>query len=120
MFQMISGVHTIVYSQDADRLRSFFRDVLEFPSVDAGRGWLIFALPPGELAVHPTEGEGRHELYLMCDDIQATVAKLKGKGIELAMPVADRGWGSGHAAQTAGRRRDRPLPTQAPDRAWPG
>src|SRR5580700_5695899 len=90
---MINGLHAIMFSPDADKVRAFFRDALDLPSVDAGGGWLIFALPPAELAVHPTEGEGRHELYLMCDDIQATVAKLEGKGIELALPVADRGWG---------------------------
>ena len=76
---MINGMHAIVYSRDAERARGFFRDVLGFPSVDAGHGWLIFALPPSELAAHPDEGEGRHELYLMCDDIHATVAELKSK-----------------------------------------
>ena len=68
---MISGVHAIIYSKDAERVRAFFRDVLEFRSVDAGHGWLIFALPPAELGIHPTEGDGHHELYLMCDDVHA-------------------------------------------------
>src|SRR5437762_4877060 len=89
---MISGVHAIIYSKEAERLREFFRDVLEWPSVDAGRGWLIYAMPPAELAVHPDE-KSSHELFLMCDDVHATVEKLKSKGVAIAMPVADRGWG---------------------------
>jgi predicted enzyme related to lactoylglutathione lyase len=67
--------------------------VLGFQSVDAGGGWLIFALPPAELAAHPSDDGGRHELYLMCDDIDATVAELEGKGVELARPVSDEGFG---------------------------
>jgi predicted enzyme related to lactoylglutathione lyase len=89
---MITGVHAIVYSREADSIRSFFKDVLEWPSVDAGRGWLIFALPPAELGVHPAENNS-HELYLMCDDVHATVEKLKAKGVGIAAPVADLGWG---------------------------
>jgi len=89
---MISGVHAIVYSKEAEKLRAFFRDVLEWPSVDAGRGWLIFAMPPAELAVHPAE-QSSHELYLICDDVEATVGVLRAKGVEITMPVADRGWG---------------------------
>jgi catechol 2,3-dioxygenase-like lactoylglutathione lyase family enzyme len=90
---MITGVHAIVFSPEADKVRAFFRDVLGLPSVDEGRGWLIFALPPAELAVHPAEGNGRQELYLMCDDIHATLAELRGKGIEVARDVANQGWG---------------------------
>ncbi|GAA5113137.1 VOC family protein [Pseudonocardia adelaidensis] len=90
---MISGVHAIIYTGGADALRAFFRDVLEFDSVDAGGGWPIFALPPAELAVHPTEGAGAHELYLMCDDIHTTVKELERKGVEFARPVEDAGWG---------------------------
>jgi predicted enzyme related to lactoylglutathione lyase len=90
---MIAGVHTILYSKKADEVRAFLRDVLEFDAVDAGHGWLIFAAPPGELAVHPSEGEGYHELYFMCSDIAATMEKLKKRGVEFTMPVADRGWG---------------------------
>ena len=90
---MITGAHAIVFSEDADALRAFFRDVLEFPSVDAGGGWLIFALPPAEVAAHPAEESGRHELYLMCDDIRATVAGLESKGVEFAGPVSDEGFG---------------------------
>ena len=90
---MITGAHTVIFSPDADADRAFFTDVLGFPSVDAGRGWLIFRLPPGEAAFHPTDGEGGQELYLMCDDINATVAELEAKGVELVRPVSDEGWG---------------------------
>jgi predicted enzyme related to lactoylglutathione lyase len=90
---MITGMHAIVFSPDAEKVRAFFADVLDFPSVDAGGGWLIFALPPSEVAVHPAEGEARHELYLMCDDIHATLGQLRDKGAEVARDVTDRGWG---------------------------
>src|SRR5918992_1567069 len=90
---MITGAHAVVFSRDADALRAFFRDVLGFPSVDAGGGWLIFALPSAELAAHPAEEDGRHELYLMCDDVHATVAELEGKGVEFSRPVTDEGFG---------------------------
>ena len=91
---MINGIHAIIYAKDAERVRSFFRDVLELPSVDAGEGWLIFALPPAELGIHPVEsGDARHELYLMCDDVHAAMDKLKSKGVEFTMPVSDQGWG---------------------------
>ena len=90
---MIDGVHAIVFTRDAEAARAFFRDVLDLPSVDAGQGWLIFALPPAELAAHPSEGEERHELYLMCDDIQATVEELRGKGVVFTKGIADEGWG---------------------------
>jgi catechol 2,3-dioxygenase-like lactoylglutathione lyase family enzyme len=90
---VIIGMHAIVYSKEADRTRTFFRDVLGLRSVDAGRGWLIFALPPAELAAHPDDTGGRHELYLMCDDVEKTMAELSSKGVEFTKPVADRGWG---------------------------
>ncbi len=90
---MINGVHAIVFSPQAEQVRAFFADVLGLSSVDAGRGWLIFALPPAELAVHPADGDPRHELYLMCDDIEATLAELGDKGVEVAREVADQGWG---------------------------
>jgi catechol 2,3-dioxygenase-like lactoylglutathione lyase family enzyme len=90
---LISGAHAVVFSADADADRAFFRDVLELDSVDAGGGWLIFRLPPAELALHPSDGGTGHELYLMCDDIQATIAELERKGVELARPVKDVGWG---------------------------
>jgi catechol 2,3-dioxygenase-like lactoylglutathione lyase family enzyme len=90
---MITGAHTIIFSPAADEVRGFLRDVFGFPSVDAGGGWPIFALPPAELAVHPAEGPTRHELYLMCDDIEATLADFKAKGVEVTGPVSDEGWG---------------------------
>ena len=89
---MISGIHGIIYSKQAEGLREFFRDVLRLPSVDAGGGWLIFAAPPTELAVHPDQSS-HHEFYLMCDDIEAITSQLKNRGVSLAMPIADRGWG---------------------------
>jgi catechol 2,3-dioxygenase-like lactoylglutathione lyase family enzyme len=90
---VITGAHAIVFSPEAAKVRAFFKDVLELPSVDAGGGWPIFALPPAELAVHPADGDAHHELYLMCDDIQATLAELRGKGIEVVKDVTDQGWG---------------------------
>ena len=90
---MITGVHAVMFTRDADALRAFLRDVLELPSVDAGGGWLIFALPPAELAAHPGDGGGATELYVMCDDVEATIAQLEAKGVELARPVSDEGWG---------------------------
>jgi predicted enzyme related to lactoylglutathione lyase len=90
---VITGMHAIVFSPEAEKVRAFFADVIGLPSADAGGGWLIFALPPAELAVHPADGQVRHELYLMCDDIQATLADLRGKGVEVAQEVSDQGWG---------------------------
>jgi hypothetical protein len=96
---MIIGAHAILYSNAADELRAFLRDNLGMSGVDAGGGWLIFALPPAELAVHPTEGDprgdlpGQCELYLLCDDINATVAELSTKGVETTREVSDEGWG---------------------------
>jgi hypothetical protein len=90
---MIFGMHTILYSKNADAVRLFFRDVLKFPSVDAGHGWLIFAAPPSELAVHPVEGPGYAELYLMCKDLDATVKSLQKKGVEFPSPITEQRWG---------------------------
>jgi hypothetical protein len=90
---MILGAHVIVYSKDAEADRAFLRDVLGFDSVDGGRGWLIFALPPSEVAVHPAEENGKHELYLMCDDVQAEIATLANKGVECSSIHNER-WGS--------------------------
>ena len=87
----INGVHALVFSKDAPALRGFFRDALGFASVDAGDGWLIFALPPAELGIHPAD-ETRHEIYLMCDDIAAASAALRAKGIEVSEP-AQAGFG---------------------------
>ena len=90
---MINGVHAIVYSKQAARVRAFFRDKLGFKNVDAGEGWLIFALPPAELGVHPTRGKSSHELYLLCDDIKATKRRLGAKGVKFEGKVVDAGWG---------------------------
>ena len=89
---MIAGAHMIVYADDAEAARAFFREMLGFDAVDAGEGWLIFALQPGELACKPGDA-GRHELFFMCDDIEATVAELKKRGVEFTGPVSDEGWG---------------------------
>jgi len=88
---MIHGAHAILYSTDADADRAFFRDVLEYPFADAGHGWLIFALPPAELAFHPAE-KSSHELYLMCDDVKAFVAQMEKKGVPASPPHEER-WG---------------------------
>ena len=91
---MITGLHAIIFSPDAEAARALLGDALGFASVDAGGGWLIFAMPPAELATHPSEGgAGSHELYLMCDDIEATIDELRAKGVEIARPVSDEGWG---------------------------
>lgn len=92
--KMITGLHAILYSPDADKIRAFLRDVLGFKSVDAGHGWLIFAAPPAELAAHPTdEGEKpHHELYLMCDDLNATMKELESKGVQCG-EVMEARWG---------------------------
>ncbi len=90
---MITGMHAFVFSPDAERVRAFFADVLGLPWADAGGGWPIFALPPAELAVHPAGGDTRHELYLVCDDIEATLAELRSKGAEVAREISDQGWG---------------------------
>ncbi len=92
---MITGLHALVYTEDADATRAFFRDVLKLPSVDVGHGWLIFASPPAEIAAHPAEsaGEtGRHELYLMCDDVEKTVAELQTMGIDVTEPITEQNW----------------------------
>jgi catechol 2,3-dioxygenase-like lactoylglutathione lyase family enzyme len=89
---MITGAHAILYSKDAEKDRAFLRDVLGFKGVDAGGGWLIFALPPSELAVHPGEENGRHEVYLTCDDIAATVRQLKARKAKVS-PMRELDWG---------------------------
>ena len=99
---MITGTHAIIYAHDAERARAFFRDVLKLPNVDAHAGWLIFKLPLAELGIHPAgePGEsdatapiGHHELYMMCDDVEATVADLTTKGVEFTAPISDQGFG---------------------------
>ena len=89
---MINGAHVVLYSKDAEADRAFFRDVLKFHSVDAGHGWLIFALPPSEAAFHDSDKNDRHELYLMCDDITATLQDLKAKKVKVSEVKQER-WG---------------------------
>jgi len=89
----ISGVHLMAFSTDAEATRAFLRDALELDAVDAGGGWLIFALPPTELGVHPTGEAPHHELYLMCDDLDATLGRLADKGVALARPPATEAFG---------------------------
>jgi hypothetical protein len=90
---VITGAHAILYSSDADADRAFLRDLLGTTTVDAGGGWLILALPPAEVAVHPTDGPARHELYLLCDDIEATHAALTARGVVVEGGISDEGWG---------------------------
>jgi len=90
---MISGSHFILYSKDADADRAFLRDTLGFHHVDAGHGWLIFALPPAEAAIHPAQDGGRHELYFMCDDLKTEMAALTKKGVQFSA-VEEARWGS--------------------------
>ncbi|MEO8596593.1 MAG: extradiol dioxygenase [Candidatus Solibacter sp.] len=90
---MITGAHSIIYSKDAVADRAFLRYVLKFPFVDVGHGWLIFGLPPAEVAVHPDEHNGRQEFYLMCDDIEAFAAEMKARGTECS-DVQQMGWGT--------------------------
>jgi len=88
----ISGAHTILYSTNPEADRAFLRDVLGLPHVDVGHGWLIFALPPAEIAVHPAEANGRQEVYFMVDDVNAFVDEMKGRGVACDAPK-DQGWG---------------------------
>lgn len=94
----IIGTHALLYTSEPDAVRKIFRDVLGFAHVDAGQGWMIFALPPAELGIHPGEGPTfdagvRHQLSLMCDDIDATVADLRAKGLDIPGDPHDEGWG---------------------------
>ena len=89
---MINGAHIVIYTKDSDADRAFFRDVLKFSSVDAGHGWLIFAMPPLEAAFHDSEHNDRHELFLMCDDIGATLKDLKSKNVKVS-DVSEQRWG---------------------------
>ncbi len=89
---MITGAHSIIYSKDPDADRAFLRDVLKLPNVDIGDGWLIFGLPPAEVAVHPSDTNDVHEFYLMCDDVEALVTEMTSRGVATG-PVKDEGWG---------------------------
>jgi glyoxalase/bleomycin resistance protein/dioxygenase superfamily protein len=94
----VTGAHVLLYTSEPEALRTMLRDVFGWSHVDAGEGWLIFALPPAELGVHPGEGPTfgsgvRHELTLMCDDLASTVAELRAKGVEVRGEPQDEGWG---------------------------
>lgn len=89
---MFSGAHIVLYSRDAEADKAFFRDVLEFDNVDAGSGRLIFKLPPAETQFHPSDENDRHELFLMCDDVEAMITRLTGKGVACE-PIVNPGWG---------------------------
>ncbi len=89
---MINGAHVVIHSKDSEADRAFFRDVLRFPSVDAGHGWLIFAMPPFEAAFHDSERNDHHELYFMCDDIALTLKDLKSKRVKVS-DVSEQRWG---------------------------
>jgi catechol 2,3-dioxygenase-like lactoylglutathione lyase family enzyme len=90
---MIFGAHVIVFTPDADADRAFFRDVLELASVDSGGGWLIFAMPPSEIAFHPTDEAPTNELYFLCDDLASEMTRLEAKGVVFS-PVDDERWGT--------------------------
>ena len=89
---MITGIHAMMYSPKAEAIRAFMRDILEFPHVEAGEGWLIFRAPAAEMASHPIEGQGHWDVSLMCDDLDATLKALAAKGVE-ASAARDLGWG---------------------------
>jgi len=93
---MINGMHALIYTKDAEGTRKFLGEVLGLKSVDVGHGWMIYGLPPAEVAAHPTETDdenGTHEFYLMCDDIHRTMAELEKKGVAFVRPPEDQGWG---------------------------
>jgi catechol 2,3-dioxygenase-like lactoylglutathione lyase family enzyme len=90
---VIIGAHAVLFSREPEAVRAFLRDVLGLGEVDAGGGWPIFALPPAEAAVHPADQSGEIQLYLMCDDLEATLAGLRGKGVEASRPVREERWG---------------------------
>jgi catechol 2,3-dioxygenase-like lactoylglutathione lyase family enzyme len=99
---MITGTHAIIYAEDPEKARAFLRDVLGWPHIDVHDGWLIFKTPPAELGVHPADlsggpdhaaPSGHHELHLMCDDIERTVAELTGQGVEFTSPIEQAGFG---------------------------
>jgi catechol 2,3-dioxygenase-like lactoylglutathione lyase family enzyme len=101
---VINAAHVIVYSKDPEADREFFAKVLAYPHVDAGGGWLVFKLPPAELALHPADDEqaGRHELYLLCEDIEGTMAQLTGKGVRFTRPLTEQRWGRATALRLPG------------------
>jgi catechol 2,3-dioxygenase-like lactoylglutathione lyase family enzyme len=118
MMPMITGAHVIIYSKTPEADRAFLRDVLGFPHVDVGHGWLIFALPPAEVAVHPAENQAAHELYLMVDDVAAFVSAMSARGV-VCSPPSDQRWGlltqltlpGGGTLGVYEPRHERPAPT---------
>jgi hypothetical protein len=90
---MITGTHALLYSDHAEEVRAFLRDILKLPHVDAGHDWLIFSLPPAELGIHPAEKGSHAELYLICDDVKATVAELEKRGVKFGRPITEAGFG---------------------------
>jgi predicted enzyme related to lactoylglutathione lyase len=90
---VINGGHVIIYSSDPEADRAFFADVLGYPHVDAGGGWMVFKLPPAEIAMHPAGEAESHEFYFMCDDVDATVRELTAKGVEFSQPITEERWG---------------------------
>ena len=93
MSGLISGAHVTIFSRDPEADRTFFKDVLGLDSVDSGGGWLIFALPPTEVGIHPTEEPERHQLYLLCEDIETTARELERKGVPIKRPFDEARWG---------------------------
>jgi hypothetical protein len=114
---MINGAHVIIYSKDAEADRKFFCDILKFPAVDAGHGWLIFALPPAEAAFHPDEKNDRHELYFMCDDLKSTMESLQRNNVKLEAVKQER-WGILTELTLPGWRSNRLVPAPTSDRDW--
>jgi len=98
---MISGAHVVIYTKDAEADRAFLRDVLGFSSVDAGHGWLIFSLPPAEVAFHPADSNGKHEIYFLCDDMKVEMQALASKGVDCS-EVREEQWGSVTAIRLPG------------------
>jgi predicted enzyme related to lactoylglutathione lyase len=92
MGMAIIGAHSIVYTSEPDAVRAIFRDVFGWSHIDAGGGWLIFALPPAEVGVHPADAPS-HELSLVCDDLSATIEELRAKGVEVVGEPSEEGWG---------------------------
>jgi predicted enzyme related to lactoylglutathione lyase len=103
MSRMIVGMHALIYTREAEAVRAFFRNVIKFPTVDAGQGWLLFGLPPAEMAVHPTpKREGSYTLYLMCDHIEKTVAELTRNGAKFPRGITAAPWGAVTAIELPG------------------
>lgn len=99
---MITGVHALIYTKQAEQVREFFKKTLKFPTVDAGHGWLLFALPPAEMGIHPTDKNGSYDLYLMCDNIEKTVAELTKQGARFPRGITTAGWGKVTALELPG------------------